>query len=146
VDDARRRRVQLPMRAMFLLPLVLLFAAPLHAALSVQVAPPSPTGVDEVKLLLDAGSDCVPGIFVTPTHNAFRLDLVGGCVPIPQPPSPVTLGRLAPGTYAYVVYKWGELAASGSFIVAPPAPTLSRWALLALGALLPAIGWIVIRR
>ena len=104
MDNALRRRVQLPMRAMSLLPLALLLAAPLHA-LSVSVVPPNPTGFDEVTLLLDAGASCVPAIHVTPTHNAFRLDLDGGCAPIPQPPVSVTLGRLAPGTYAYVGWR-----------------------------------------
>ena len=121
--------------------LFLLFAA-VAAQAQITVAPANPTASDVVQLLLVP--QCAPPI-VTRTGNAFRID-GGQCYFEPITP-PITLGQLPAGTYTYAVYLGEQnLVASGSFVVAPAIPTLSPWALLALGLLLSVAGVVALGR
>jgi|SRR6266568_2803536 len=122
------------MRKLFWLPLLFLAAAALSAP-QVQVIPPNPTEGQIVQLDF---VNC--GATVTRTGNAFRVVMFASCIGV-FPPTPATLGRLAPGTYTYqIFYADQQLYASGSFVVAPSIPALSPWSLAFAGVLLAIVG------
>jgi hypothetical protein len=117
------------------------FGAAAQATVQTIPTPPTDAGVT-----LRVSGLVVLGYTVTRTGNNFSLQ------PIPCPITcnssfDVVLGPLLPGTYTFnIPNSPAGLGASGSFIVVPSVPAVSRTALIALCAVLMAAGWILTGR
>ena|SRR5436309_4892276 len=109
----------------------------------VQVIPANPTTADSVTIVpLGCGT-----LSVTRIGNLFQIHL-NGC-PFEPIVNPVPLGILPAGSYQYEIYNGPDttnLYGTGSFVVAPSVPALSRAALIGLCAVLVAAGLLLIGR